>query len=261
MCPDPRRPGSSHPHGRNPETWRPTSETVAFVREHLGPPPKRLLEVGCGDGAVASVLDAEGHDVTAIDADPDMVARARGRGVDARCVRWPEFFGDGFAAVAFTRSLHHLSPLRPSVRRAVEALVPGGRIVVEDLAHEAVDDRTLQWFADALQPLDQEGLLVPQPSLRANQMLAASDLRAAWNAGRGHDLHPFARIETACEDVGEVVFRRDVPYFYRHVAQALVDAPEAEKALEAFFAEETRRARAGEIAFLGRRLVVRVPTD
>ena len=41
---------------------------------------KKLLDVGCGDGAMAFELARQGATVTALDADPSMIAAARLRG-------------------------------------------------------------------------------------------------------------------------------------------------------------------------------------
>ena len=51
-----------------------------LLLELLGPlTGKMLLDVGCGDGALAAVLARGGAQVTGLDADPAMVAAARQR--------------------------------------------------------------------------------------------------------------------------------------------------------------------------------------
>ena len=58
--------------------------------------PKRVLEVGCGRGELAARLVGHGVDVVALDRSEEMVAIARGRGVDARVGDVRELsFGDG----------------------------------------------------------------------------------------------------------------------------------------------------------------------
>jgi 2-polyprenyl-3-methyl-5-hydroxy-6-metoxy-1,4-benzoquinol methylase len=76
--------------------------SLAFVREALPDRARRLLEVGCGDGALAAMLAADGFEVVAIDAAEDAVARARARGVDARLAEWPQFDAAGFDACRST---------------------------------------------------------------------------------------------------------------------------------------------------------------
>src|SRR5690349_17075257 len=106
--------------------------TLEFVRRSLPEQALRLLEVGCGDGALAAALAADGLKVVAIDVDPEVVDIARASAVDARVAEWPNFEDGRFDAVLFTRSLHHVHDLMPSVEAAAAALNSGGRIIVED---------------------------------------------------------------------------------------------------------------------------------
>ena len=56
-----------------------------FVCRRLGPPPKRVLDAGCGTGRVAIELAARGYDVTGADLDPAMLATAR---MKAPAIAW-----------------------------------------------------------------------------------------------------------------------------------------------------------------------------
>jgi SAM-dependent methyltransferase len=56
-----------------------------------------VLDLGCGPGRAAALMQAAGHRVQAWDATPEFVAQARDLGVDARCAR----FEDLDAAAAF----------------------------------------------------------------------------------------------------------------------------------------------------------------
>jgi hypothetical protein len=56
--------------------------------------------------------------VTGLDSDPEIVARAKRRGVPAVVGSWPNFASSVcFDAIAFTRSLHHINPLRRYEKR------------------------------------------------------------------------------------------------------------------------------------------------
>src|SRR5260221_14135261 len=70
------------------------AETAHFVPalgtpvvELLAPQPgERILDLGCGDGALTEKLVAAGAKVVAVDAAPDMIRAACARGLDARVV-------------------------------------------------------------------------------------------------------------------------------------------------------------------------------
>src|SRR5437762_7089775 len=55
------------------------------VFDLLNPQPgERILDLGCGDGALTERLVSAGANVVGVDASPDMVNAARQRGLDAR---------------------------------------------------------------------------------------------------------------------------------------------------------------------------------
>jgi SAM-dependent methyltransferase len=49
--------------------------------------PGRALDVGCGTGRLARLLAEAGHDVVAVDASPEMLARAKDKGIRASFVQ------------------------------------------------------------------------------------------------------------------------------------------------------------------------------
>jgi SAM-dependent methyltransferase len=59
-------------------------------RELAGPEPQRILDLGAGTGRVALDLAAQGHRVTAVDHDPELLGelerRAARRGLEVECV-------------------------------------------------------------------------------------------------------------------------------------------------------------------------------
>lgn len=126
----------------------PVEETLAFVRSTMGP-ARRVLEVGTGGGALARRLMDEGIEVVGLDAREEAVREARTRGVDARHAEWPAFEEDGYEAILFTRSLHHIRPLEAALDRAEEVLAPGGRIVVEDFAFAKDATSAASWKPSA----------------------------------------------------------------------------------------------------------------
>ena len=73
----------------NPDTYarnaRFVSDLGAGVFELLAPQPgERVLDLGCGDGALTEKLVAAGCRVIAIDSSAEQIGAARARGLDAR---------------------------------------------------------------------------------------------------------------------------------------------------------------------------------
>ncbi len=117
----------------------------------LGPPGSRLLELGCGPGADAARLDADGFRVVAADLSPRSLGRAAERlgtgallRVDHGC---PLPFRDGaFDVVVASLTLHYFT--RAVTRVAFEevrrVLRPGGVLLfrvnaTDDIEHGALD--------------------------------------------------------------------------------------------------------------------------
>ena len=111
---------------------------LAFARGALPDPPARVLEIGAGDGALAQALRDAGYEVTAIDPKAQ-----EGSGVEQRALL--EQSGTFDAAVAIV-SLHHVEPLAESCAHLAGLLVPGGRLVVDELDVGRYDERVTTWW-------------------------------------------------------------------------------------------------------------------
>ena len=218
------------------------------VRDHawlagvLPPPPARLLDAGCGGGAVAAWLARLGYRVTAIDANPDAVAKARAAGVPAIQADLVSYADQPFDAVLMLLTLHHMHPLAQALDTVTGLLRPGGRLVIDEFAWDWADPATVRWFEDTAATLIAAGVADPAagPLSPADPLAAASqgNQAARWRAR--HTEHGMvcnpgdAMVREVAERFGEVELRR-VPYLARHLV--------SQQAHPAVFAELSRIER------------------
>jgi len=112
-----------------------------FLREHLPPPPARVLEIGCGQGELTTALHVDGYEALGIDPlapQGDLFRRVLLEDLDP---------GEGpFDAALAVQSLHHMRHLGDNLDRVVALLRPGGRLVVSEFGWNLADDATLDWL-------------------------------------------------------------------------------------------------------------------
>ena len=128
------------------QSWDPAryAENARFVSD-LGLPVvellspragERILDLGCGDGALTLRLQELDCQVLGVDASAEMVAAAVARGLDAQVVDGAALqFSDEFDAVFSNAALHWMQDVDGVIDGVWRALKPGGRFVAEMGGH------------------------------------------------------------------------------------------------------------------------------
>jgi hypothetical protein len=148
----------SYPPRRKTVEERPRRRNDEVLRELLPLEGRRVVDIGCGDGALVRLMAREGAEVTGVDNNPVQLAKAAATPsaggetyVMAAGERLP-FPDSAFNAVVIFNALHHI-PIEAqgaALAEAARVLRPGGQAyIVEPLAEgahfeltRAVDDET-----------------------------------------------------------------------------------------------------------------------
>lgn len=145
---------------------------------------RRILDLGCGDGAMAEALQAQGFKVTGVDPSADALSRARQRLPDAdfHCALAEKLPADigCFDAAYFVNSLHHVAPdqMQAALLAAVSVIRPCGIVVViEPLAQGS--------FFRAMRPIEDETVIRAQATAAIETLISSGqvvlrDMRR-WN--------------------------------------------------------------------------------
>ncbi|RMG20550.1 MAG: class I SAM-dependent methyltransferase [Deltaproteobacteria bacterium] len=224
--------------------------SARWILAHL-PAGARVLDVGCGPGAVAARLAAAGHPVVGLDVDPQAVEAAKARGIDARLEDIREHAGGNYDAIVFAWSLHHVRDLEGALDAAWARLRPGGRLLVLEMAFDEVDEKTKAWARTV------EALL-----LHAGAVEETGCIFFAYEGGRPHghhaeaphphethDFHPSRRIWAALEARFRPLESERCPILHVFLARALGDRSSV---LEDVIALETHAVEHGAIVPVGR---------
>jgi trans-aconitate methyltransferase len=121
----------------NAQTYAENARFVADlgvpVLEWLSPKAgERILDLGCGDGALTLKLKTMGCEVLGVDASPELILAAQALGLDARLMDGQELsFQQEFDAVFSNAALHWMKDSDAVIQGVWNALKPSGRFVGE----------------------------------------------------------------------------------------------------------------------------------
>lgn len=123
--------------GTYSEHGRFVADLAGVVFEWLAPQSgERILDLGCGDGALTQKIVDAGADVLGVDMSDDLLAAARERGLVVRKVDGQVLdFDVEFDAVFSNAALHWMNKSEDVVQGISRALKPGGRFVAEFGGH------------------------------------------------------------------------------------------------------------------------------
>jgi len=169
------------------------SDFGTFVLNQLGPPPGRVLEVGCGrEGGIVALLSEAGYDALGVDpAAPD--------GPNFRRARFEDVDGEWDAAVA-GRVLHHVHPLGDGIAH-LASLAP--LLLVDEFACDLIERNGQDWYEGQHRMLVAAGAAPPGPPSLDE-----------WG-GRHADLHAHGVLLDALRAHYEERSLEWVPYFHR----------------------------------------------
>jgi len=155
---------------------------TAFVLSHLPPPPRRVLEVGCGRGDLALALSGAGYDVVAVDPEAPEGPIFRQTTIENLDEPGP------FDAVVASFSLHHVHDLDAVLDQLRGLLAPEGVVILDEFGWDLLDEQTAKRYD--VDPGD-------------------------WKAEHD-DLHTFERLRGALEARFHEQHFGPEPYFSRH---------------------------------------------
>ena len=113
------------------------ADLAGGVLDLLDPRPgERILDLGCGDGALTAKVAASGAQVKGVDSSESMVAAAKTLGIDAQVASADSLdFDHEFDAVFSNAALHWMRNQDTVLAGVHRALKPGGRFVAEMGGH------------------------------------------------------------------------------------------------------------------------------
>ena len=233
-----------------------TNETLQFVLENLSSKKLRILEVGCGSGAVAKQIQNLGYEIIALDSSVKAIDAAKELGIDARIADFPDFTEDSFDVILFTRSLHHIRPLQPALERAHQLLKPSGLLIVEDFAFNDTSEYTAAWFYRLLKLLDSCDVLLPAEDSFGRKLLKGGGEFSLWHE-HTHEINTAQEVLQAIGEHFEILQTTSAAYLYRYVSAMVEEDERGGQIISDVLELEKQTGVESEQFLIGRRFVAK----
>ena len=149
---------------------------------------QRVLEIGCGTGALARSMARRGALVTAIDLAPRMIDLAHSRTPGHLAIEYGvgdlrRFSPRGFDVAIAVNTLHHL-PLADALARMAASVTPGGSVLIVDLfeARGLVElpYNAASWLLRTREPVS--GAVASAGAAHRDELLPLSEIRRVARA-------------------------------------------------------------------------------
>jgi ubiquinone/menaquinone biosynthesis C-methylase UbiE len=169
------------------EAWSEVVDRMADLGDLAG---RRVLDVGCGTGAVAQALAERGARVWGVDPSDEMLAVARrrvGRSVGLKRGRAEDLpFKDGWFERAVLRLVVHLVERPRALAELARVLAPGGRVVVATFDRAHFGGFWLTKYFPSVQRIDAERFPDPETLASELERTGFADARVEHMTQGGH---------------------------------------------------------------------------
>ncbi|KAI8882135.1 S-adenosyl-L-methionine-dependent methyltransferase [Backusella circina FSU 941] len=236
--------------------------------------PIKMLEIGCGPGALTTVIKKHYKDkitITAIDPSDTSIVTAKKEtteDIDFQVSGIFDWNNDvKYDLIFFSKSLHHCVPVDKAVQIAHSLMTDNGIIISEEVFPDDVNPASISWFFDRLDLIKKCGLVKHRHKHEGshydweanllNEKLSHED---RWIKFGHSDCATSAKVRNAIHaEFGEskVKFDRAIPFYFHFLVLAgLVDTDEGLSALKEFISQEERAIKEGAITALGGNYVI-----